>query len=147
MSYKFADSLRTGSGRNWFGSPVWHVLLLCVQWKAPNDGRPDPARKLYDIYHFLCIQWKTPDDVQRNCPKHVEFYSKNKFEQLVHLVGFIMRIYHDARSPERQDALNRKPFLYNVSNDWLHLCPRHESCAAVKYRRHESSDSCWDSLK
>jgi len=24
-------------------------------------------------------------------PKHVEFYSKNKFEKLVHLVGFILR--------------------------------------------------------
>jgi len=34
--------------------------------------------------------------------KHVEFYSKNKFEKLVHLVGFIVRIYHDARSPEPQ---------------------------------------------
>jgi len=34
--------------------------------------------------------------------KHVEFYSKNKFEKLVHLVGFIIRIYHDARSHERQ---------------------------------------------
>jgi len=57
--------------------PVWHIPLLCVQWK-------------------------TADDEQRNCPKHVEFYSKNKFEKLVHLVGFIIRIYHDARSPERQ---------------------------------------------
>ena len=44
---------------------------------------------------------KTPDDGQRNCPKHVEFYSKNKFEKLMHLVGFIIRIYHDARSAER----------------------------------------------
>jgi len=35
--------------------------------------------------------------------KHVEFYSKNKFETLVHLVGFITRIYHDARSPEPQN--------------------------------------------
>jgi len=35
---------------------------------------------------------KTPDDGQRNCPKHVEFYSKNKFEKLVHLVGFIIRM-------------------------------------------------------
>jgi len=26
-----------------------------------------------------------------NCPNHVEFYSKNKFEKLVHLVGFIIR--------------------------------------------------------
>jgi hypothetical protein len=29
---------------------------------------------------------------QRNCPKHVQFYSKNKFEKKVHLVGFIIRI-------------------------------------------------------
>jgi len=38
----------------------------------------------------------------RNFPKLVEFYSQNKFEKLVHLVGFSIRIYHDARSPERQ---------------------------------------------
>jgi hypothetical protein len=59
--------------------PVWHIPLLCVQWKTPDDG-------------------------QRNCPKHVYFYSKNKFEKLVHLrvVCFIIRIYHEARSPERQ---------------------------------------------
>jgi hypothetical protein len=44
---------------------------------------------------------KTPDDGQRNCPKHVTYYSKNKFEKLMHLVGFVIRIYHDARSPER----------------------------------------------
>jgi hypothetical protein len=31
---------------------------------------------------------KIPDDGQRNCPKHVEFHSKNKFEESVHLVGF-----------------------------------------------------------
>ena len=35
------------------------------------------------------------DDGQRNCPKHVELYSKNKFEKLVHLVGFIVRISSD----------------------------------------------------
>ena len=57
--------------------PVWHIPLLCVRWK-------------------------TADDWQRNCPKCVEFRSKHKFEKLVHLVGFIIRMYHDARSPERQ---------------------------------------------
>ena len=57
--------------------PVWHIPLLCVQWKTPDDG-------------------------QRNCPKHVELYSENKFEKWVRLVGFIIRIYHDARSPEGQ---------------------------------------------
>jgi len=34
--------------------------------------------------------------------ENVEFYSKNKFDKLVHLVGFFVRIYHDAQSPERQ---------------------------------------------
>jgi hypothetical protein len=31
------------------------------------------------------------DDGQKNFPKHLEFYSKNKSEKLVHLVGFIIR--------------------------------------------------------
>ena len=39
--------------------------------------------------------------IQGNCPKHVEFCSKNKFEKLVHIVCCITRIYHDARSPKR----------------------------------------------
>ena len=44
------------------------------------------------VWHtpLLCIEWKTPDDEQRNFPKHVEFYSKNKFEKSVHLFGFII---------------------------------------------------------
>ena len=46
--------------------PVWHIPLLCVQWKTPDDG-------------------------QRNCSKHIEFHSKNKSEKLVHLVDFIVR--------------------------------------------------------
>ena len=53
-----------------------------------------------DIHLLLCIQCWTPNDGQKTCPKHVELYSKNKCEKLVHLVGFIMRIYHDARSSE-----------------------------------------------
>jgi len=48
-SCRFADSLRAGSGR--CSQVVWHIPLLCVQWKTPDDG-------------------------QRNCPKHVEFYFK-----------------------------------------------------------------------
>ena len=54
MSYRIAGSSQA----------VWHIPLVCVLWKTPDDG-------------------------QRNCPKHVEFYSKNEFEKLVHLVGFI----------------------------------------------------------
>jgi hypothetical protein len=49
------------------------------------------------VWHIplMCVQWKSPDDRQRNCPKHVKFYSKNKFEKLAHLVGFIIRIFGD----------------------------------------------------
>jgi hypothetical protein len=69
MSYSFPDSLRAVS--SWscpqtISKPVWLIPLLCVQWKTPDDG-------------------------QRNCPKHAEIHSKNKFEKLVHLVGFIIR--------------------------------------------------------
>ena len=78
----------------------------CVQDQDGTEFRSDTARKLSakPVWHIplLCVQWKTPDDGQRNCPKHVEFYSKTKFEKLVHLVGFIIRISHDARSHERQ---------------------------------------------
>ena len=71
------------------------VHIIQVLWQL--------ARKLLqNLYVLLCVQWKTPDDGQRNCPKHVEFYSKNKFVKLVHVVGFIIRIYHDSRPPERQ---------------------------------------------
>jgi hypothetical protein len=41
------------------------------------------------------------EDGQRNCPKHVEFHSKKKFEKLVHLIGCIIRICHNARSSGR----------------------------------------------
>ena len=87
--------------------PVWHITLLCVQWKTLDDG-------------------------QKSSPKHVEFYSKNRFEKLVYLVGFIIKIYHHARSPERQIKITiRHGFLYARSefaksvwmrhNNYLHL--------------------------
>ena len=77
MSYRFVDSCRAGSGSS--------VLILLASCNCD----------LYDIYQYtiaLCTV-KTPDDGHRNCPKHVEFYSKNKFEKLVYLVGFIIRKY------------------------------------------------------
>ena len=58
--------------------PVWHIPLLCVQWKTPDDG-------------------------QRNCPKHVQFHSINKFVKLVHLVGFIVRNTWPSSERYKQD--------------------------------------------
>jgi len=42
----------------------------------------------------------------RTVPLSITRSSKNKFEKLVDLVGFIVRIYHDARSPGRQNVWN-----------------------------------------
>jgi len=85
----YADCLLAGSG--------WNSILIPLTSSQHN---------LYDIYLLLCVQCQTPNDGRRNCPKRVEFYSKNKFEKLVHLVGFVIRIhvYHDARSPECQTS-------------------------------------------
>jgi len=73
MSYSFADSLRAGSGRNFL------ILFASCQQTCMT-------------YTIAVCTVKTPDDEQRNCPKHVEFRSKNKFDKLVHLVGFVIRI-------------------------------------------------------
>ena len=72
------------------------VYVIQVCWQIAS------SKLSANLYVLLCVQWKTPDDWQRKCPRHVEFYSKNKFDKLVHMVGYIIRIYHDARSPERQ---------------------------------------------
>ena len=53
-----------------------------------------------------------PDGGQRYYPKHVESYSKNKFEKLVLLFDFIIRIYHNARSSECQIQL----LIYDFRN-------------------------------
>jgi hypothetical protein len=66
-------------------------------------------------YRFAVCTVETSGDGQRNCPKHLEFYSKNKFDKLVHLVGFFIRIFHDARLPERQKS--------NPSYASLHIHP------------------------
>ena len=46
--------------------------------------------------------------------KHVEFYSKSKFEKLVHLVGFIIRICHDARSSKCQSYWTLKFQVFSL---------------------------------
>jgi len=62
---------------------IWHTGLLTACEQAVSKA----------LWHISlqCVQWKPPDDGQRNCPKHVEFHSQNKFVKLVHLVGFIIR--------------------------------------------------------
>jgi hypothetical protein len=72
------------------------LLTACAEWHIP----------------LLCVQWKTPDDGQRNCPKHVEFHSKKKFEKLVHLVGFILRNLSRC-------TVTWTSAYYQISVDWM----------------------------
>ena len=77
--------------------------VLCESYNVQNKPGYGCAKYSVRLASLaLYVMLHAPDDGQRNCPKHVEFYSKHKFEKLVYLVGFIIRIYHDARSPERQ---------------------------------------------
>jgi hypothetical protein len=68
--------------------------------------RPDPVRKLsanvYGVYR-CCVYSEKLLMMDRGTVRNMNcFIPKNKFEKLVLLVGFIIRTYHDARSPERQ---------------------------------------------
>jgi len=67
--------------------------LYKQQWQAVSKP----------VWHtpLLFVQWKTPVDRQRNCPKHVEFYSKNKVEKLVYLIDWLTL----GSSPYGPDAL------------------------------------------
>jgi len=60
---------------------------------------PDPAsnQSAKPVCIAVCTV-KSPDDGQRNCPKHVEFYSKNKFEEFVCASSFIHRLTKIIRS-------------------------------------------------
>ena len=72
-TYRFADSLLA----RWEQTCMTYTIAVCT---VKNS-------------------WWWTEELSETC---VEFYSKNKFEKLMQLVGFIIRIYRDTRSPERQ---------------------------------------------
>jgi len=114
ISYRFADSLRAGSG--WNTNQLDALISQIYSWNETlhvSDSSPVHHQEFFTVHTamvyviqvcrqfasririersspLLCVQWKTPDGGQRNCPKHGEFHSKNKFEKSVHPVGFII---------------------------------------------------------
>jgi hypothetical protein len=71
MSYRFEDSFRVES--SWSCSkavykPVWHILLLSVQW---------------------INSWWWAEDLSETC----RFSCGSKFGKMVHLVGFIIKTF------------------------------------------------------
>ena len=66
------------------------------------------------VWHIplLCVQWKTADDGQRNCAKHVDFYCENKSEKLVHLIGFVIRRTANTRNSSQYEELSHVRSLW-----------------------------------
>jgi len=98
MVYVIQLASRIRTKQNWSCSqavskPVWHIPLLCVQWKTPDGG-------------------------QRNCPKHAEYYSKNKFEKLMQL--------HNTKTPtqyKNTHTLPKHPHI--IKNPHITKTPTH----------------------
>jgi hypothetical protein len=63
------------------------VYVIQVCWLFASRIRTEPVPPWSCS---LCVQCVYNEEFLM--PKHVEFYSKNKFEKLVHLVGFSIRI-------------------------------------------------------
>jgi len=99
-----------------------YVIQFCWQLASRiRMVRLEPACKLSaNLYVLLCVQWKPPDDGQRNFSKHVEFYSKNKFEESVHLVGFTKRIHSLVLSLEGRAWQEPEPSRDRYSSGTLH---------------------------
>jgi len=97
MSHRFADCSPA------VNKPVWHVPLLCVQCETPDDGQARKLSAKTSMTYTIAVctvwnSWRWTDELSETC--RVLF--QNKFEKLVHLVGFTIRMYHDARSSEHQ---------------------------------------------
>ena len=66
----------------------------------------------------VCTVNRTPYDGQRNCPKHVEFHSKNKFEKLLHLVGFVIHSF-SGLSYDRSKASSKASSPHSAIQSFL----------------------------
>jgi len=98
-----------------------YVIQLVSRSRTELQFRPDraPAHQLsanlHDIDH-RCVYSEKLLMMDRGTVRNMlEFYSKNKFEKLVHLVGFVIRMYHDARSPERNILSTSSSVTFNSS--------------------------------
>ena len=97
MSYRFADSLRAGSGNQLDAiiSQIYFGKKLYMFRTVPRSiirSFSLYTRQCYMPYRFA-VYSETPDDGPRNCSKHVEFPSKinlrNQCIQLVYYKGTV----------------------------------------------------------
>ena len=113
----------------------WYKLSRFC-WQLASRIRTEPRKlseNLYDIYQCCVYSEKTPDDGQRNCPKHVEFYSKNESEKSVHLVGFIIRIHNAKFTPYmfKMTVSESRTGFWHYGRIGSTLCGRKQSSARL----------------
>ena len=60
---------------------------------------------------LLGEQLKNPNDGQRNCPKHVEFHSKNKFEKIYHFCVYSEKLL----MMDRGSVRNMQSFIPKIN--------------------------------
>jgi len=99
-SIRFGQFLCPSSGVFSLHTQQWYVIQICWQLVSRSICSCSQAvsKPVWQTI-AVCVQRKNPDDGQRNCPKRVEFHFKNKFDKLVHLVGFIVRKWLPVSTP------------------------------------------------
>jgi len=55
MSYRFADSLRAGSGRNWFHPDPARKLLAVYEISSRNTAQPEEPKKEMTILNRMWL--------------------------------------------------------------------------------------------
>jgi hypothetical protein len=123
MSYRFANSLRAVSGFNC--SSILILLISCHQTCMTC---------VYSVYSekLLMIDRET-------VKKNVEFKSKNKFEKLMHLVGFIIRNFSWCTVTWMSNKMytfwvEHNSVFYSVSGNKDRLCGLVVRVSGYRYR-------------
>ena len=101
VSYRLGDSLRAGSGRS-------SVPILLASYQQTSM-----------TYTIAVCTVKNSGWWSEKLSETCRVLFQNKFEKLVHLGDFIIRIYHDARSRERQRKMH---VLINITPKLQFLC-------------------------
>ena len=89
------------------------VYVIQVSWLLASGHEMELQ------FLMLCVKPWTPDDGRKDRPKHAEWYSVNS--KIVHLVGFTIEIYHDARSHERKKDRPKHAEWYSINSKIVHL--------------------------
>ena len=95
---------------------------------------------LFDKCLLQYVQSLTPDDGRKDSPKHVERNFKIKcFDTLMHLVGFSIEIYYDARPHKHQNSHKQTLkkivacFLTEVLlNIWIYFYVLHNPLSSLR---------------